>query len=238
MNDRYQDFTREPSMPHQCQHFSEQTGIRCRATAMHNNYMCYHHRTNDIQPVIENDPFLIDSLDTRDDVQRHLLALAARLACNHIDLQRAAQLHGVLRSALRNLNAAPNHTLHSTPPPIALEDGPPDPERLRAFQLAHGDLPEEDDEENQPPLACQPQTDNAERSTDNPLAPAYPEPRPPDPALIAPRIPVPPSCFAPPERQKQYDDERNAYDAAVIAYAAARRAQRNANRSSHLPPGS
>ena len=138
----YKDFMREPSKPHQCMHSSNETGIRCRATAMQNEYMCYVHRDDVIMTVIENDPFLIDRLDTRDDVQRALLAVASRLACNRIDLKRAGLLGFILQNALRNLAAAPNQTLNSAPlVPDHLEDGPGDPELLK---LARPNLDDED----------------------------------------------------------------------------------------------
>src|ERR1035438_934114 len=92
MADVYKDFQREPSRAHQCMHESEKDGTRCRAMAMQNNYMCYAHRTDDVVTVIENDMFLIDNLDTHEAIQKVFLDVAARLACNHIDLKRAELL--------------------------------------------------------------------------------------------------------------------------------------------------
>jgi hypothetical protein len=74
--------------------------------AMQNNYMCYAHRTDDVPTVIENDMFLIDNLDTHEAIQKAFLDVAARLACNHIDLKRAELLITLLRAASRNLRDA------------------------------------------------------------------------------------------------------------------------------------
>jgi hypothetical protein len=106
MADTYKDFQREPSRAHQCMHESENDGTRCRAMAMQNNYMCYAHRTDDVPTVIENDMFLIDNLDTHEAIQKVFLDVAARLACNHIDLKRAELLITLLRAASRNLRDA------------------------------------------------------------------------------------------------------------------------------------
>jgi hypothetical protein len=56
--------------------------------------------------VIENDMFLIDNLDTHEAIQKVFLDVAARLACNHIDLKRAELLITLLRAASRNLRDA------------------------------------------------------------------------------------------------------------------------------------
>ena len=104
MSSAYANFTREPSSPHQCMHSSEKDGTRCRATAMHNQYMCYHHRSDDIPTVIENDPFEIASLADHDAIQQALTDVAARLACNRIDFKRAALLLQSLQIATSNLN--------------------------------------------------------------------------------------------------------------------------------------
>jgi hypothetical protein len=106
MADVYKDFQREPSKSHQCMHESEKDGARCRAMSMQNNYMCYAHRTDDVPTVIENDMFLIDNLDTHEAIQKALCDVAARLACNHIDLKRAELLITLLRAASRNLRDA------------------------------------------------------------------------------------------------------------------------------------
>jgi hypothetical protein len=106
MADTYKDFQREPSRAHQCMHESEKDGTRCRAMAMQNNYMCYAHRTDDVVTVIENDMFLIDNLDTHAAIQKAFCDVAARLACNHIDLKRAELLITLLRAASRNLRDA------------------------------------------------------------------------------------------------------------------------------------
>src|ERR1035437_4567493 len=106
MADVYKDFQREPSRAHQCMHESEKDGTRCRAMSMQNNYMCYAHRTDDVPTVIENDMFLIDNLDTHEAIQKAFLDVAARLACNPIDLKRAELLSPLLRPASRNLREA------------------------------------------------------------------------------------------------------------------------------------
>jgi hypothetical protein len=110
MSDTYDDFRREPAKPHQCVHVSEQDGTRCRATAMHNQIMCFHHRADDIPTVIENDPFLLEHLDTREAIQRALGQVAARLACNHMDFERAKLLLQTINYAMRNLPPHPRPT--------------------------------------------------------------------------------------------------------------------------------
>jgi hypothetical protein len=106
MPDVYKDFQREPSRAHQCMHESEKDGTRCRAMSMANNYMCYAHRTDEVVTVIENDMFVIDDLSTHEAIQKSLCDVAARLACNHIDLKRAELLITLLRAASRNLRDA------------------------------------------------------------------------------------------------------------------------------------
>jgi hypothetical protein len=110
MSDTYDDFRREPAKPHQCVHVSEQDGTRCRATAMHNQIMCFHHRADDIPTVIENDPFLLEHLDTREAIQHALGQVAARLACNHMDFERAKLLLQTINYAMRNLPPHPRPT--------------------------------------------------------------------------------------------------------------------------------
>lgn len=85
------DFLREPSHTHQCMYLYED-GRRCRAQSMHNEYRCFRHRENYMPPVIENEPFEIAALEDRDSIQNALSQLAARLACNRIDLKRAGLL--------------------------------------------------------------------------------------------------------------------------------------------------
>ena len=101
----YKDYQREPSRQRQCMQHSEKDGIRCRATAMHNEIMCFQHRSDDIPTVLQNDPFDIAHLDDRAAIQRALADTAARLACNHIDLKRAALLIQNLQVASSNLTA-------------------------------------------------------------------------------------------------------------------------------------
>jgi hypothetical protein len=105
MSSTYADFTREPSKPHQCMHESDKDGHRCRATAMHNEFMCFHHRSEDIPTVIQNEPFLVETLLTRDAILAALTTIAARLASNRIDLKRAALLIQTCQSAASNLTA-------------------------------------------------------------------------------------------------------------------------------------
>jgi hypothetical protein len=122
----YKDFQRQPSKPHQCMHHSEKDATRCRAASMHNEYMCYQHRADDIPTVIQNDPFLIERLDDRAAIQHAVTQVAARLACNHMDLKRAGLLLQALQIAVTNLSAPP-----PTLPPSIPDSGPefaPDPE--------------------------------------------------------------------------------------------------------------
>ena len=93
---------------------------------MHNEYMCYQHRADDIPTVIQNDPFLIERLDDRAAIQHAVTQVAARLACNHMDLKRAGLLLQALQIAVTNLSAPP-----PTLPPPSPDLGPefaPDPE--------------------------------------------------------------------------------------------------------------
>ena len=106
MPDDYKDFQREPSKPHQCMHHYEKDGTRCHAMAMHNEYMCYAHRSDEIATVIQNDMFLIENLDTHAAIQKAYGDIAHRLACNHIDLKRAQLLITTCRGAARNLRDA------------------------------------------------------------------------------------------------------------------------------------
>jgi hypothetical protein len=101
----YSDYQREPSRQRQCMHHAEKNGIRCRSTAMHNEIMCFHHRTDAIPTVLENDPFEIANLRDRPTIQRVLADVAARLACNHMDFKRAALLLQTLQLATYNLTA-------------------------------------------------------------------------------------------------------------------------------------
>jgi hypothetical protein len=101
----YSDYQREPSRQRQCMHHSEKDGIRCRSTAMHNEIMCFHHRSDDIPTVLQNDPFEIANLRDRPTIQRALADIASRLACNHMDFKRAALLLQTLQLAAYNLTA-------------------------------------------------------------------------------------------------------------------------------------
>jgi hypothetical protein len=97
----YINHQRTPSKPHQCMHSSEKDGTRCRASAMHNEYMCYNHRNDDVPTVIQNDPFELGPLDDRAAIQRAYSDISARLACNHMDLQRAAILIQAVQGAAK-----------------------------------------------------------------------------------------------------------------------------------------
>src|SRR5579859_1304295 len=101
----YANHQRTPSKPHQCMHSSEETGIRCRSAAMHNEYMCYQHRTDDVPTVIQNEPFELTHLDNRAAIQKAYGDLAARLACNRMDFKRAALFIQMLQGAAKNLTA-------------------------------------------------------------------------------------------------------------------------------------
>jgi hypothetical protein len=101
----YSDYQREPSRQRQCMHHSEKNGTRCRSTAMHNEIMCFHHRSDDIPTVLQNDPFEIVNLRDRPTIQRALADIAARLACNHMDFKRASLLLQTLQLAAYNLTA-------------------------------------------------------------------------------------------------------------------------------------
>jgi hypothetical protein len=102
-------------------HHAEKDGTRCRATAMHNEIMCYHHRDDDIPSVLQNDPFLIARLNDRAVIQQAITDVAARLACNHMDFKRAGLLLQALQIATQNLAA--HERLFSGPLPI-----PPPPD--------------------------------------------------------------------------------------------------------------
>ena len=112
MPSTYDDFKREPSIPHQCMHTHSSDGRRCRAIAMHNNYMCFAHRDKVIPPVYENEPFEIPTALTRDAIQQALGDLATRLASNRMDLKRAGLLAYILQIASSNL--APEPTCEPT----------------------------------------------------------------------------------------------------------------------------
>jgi hypothetical protein len=146
----YPEYKREPSRQRQCMHYSEDSGIRCRATAMKNEIMCFQHRVDDIPTVLQNDPFDIEHLNDRGSIQRAVADTAARLACNHMDFKRAALLLQALQIASANLTAyeqvtarlaAQSGTAQTVPakfaaaPAEAIEPGPspdvlPEPDTL------------------------------------------------------------------------------------------------------------
>lgn len=112
MSDTFADFRRQPSVPHQCMYHNDQDGRQCRARSMLNQYMCFAHRTNTVPPVIENDPFEIVHLDTREAIQQALGDVAARLASNRMDLKRAGLLVYTLQLASSNLRTASGEWLN------------------------------------------------------------------------------------------------------------------------------
>ena len=89
-------------------HTFYETGLRCRAFAMHNEFMCYQHRDKTIPPVIENEPFELTTLHTRESIQIAIANVAARLACNRMDLKRATLLLYSLQLALANIKGLEN----------------------------------------------------------------------------------------------------------------------------------
>jgi hypothetical protein len=185
----YADFVREPSKPHQCMHESDKDGHRCRATAMHNEYMCFHHRCEDIPTVIQNDPFLVETLHTRDAILHTLSDIAARLASNRIDLKRAALLIQTCQSAASSLTAqerqaataartaatkpgAPCSTQSFTASTMGLLT--PEPQAPTAAQAASPADPAVDPEQSTPPAPA----DNPGIPTEVPSPAPYPSPSP------------------------------------------------------------
>jgi len=116
MPSTYDDFKREPSIPHQCMHTHSSDGRRCRAIAMHNNYMCFAHRDKVIPPVYENEPFEIPTALTRNTIQQALGDLATRLASNRMDLKRAGLLAYILQIASSNLTESAPMPSHGSLP--------------------------------------------------------------------------------------------------------------------------
>ena len=127
MDASIKDFLREPSHTHQCMYLYED-GRRCRAQSMHNEYRCFRHRENYMPPVIENEPFEIAALDDRAAIQKALSQLAARLACNRIDLKRAGLLAYTLQTASTNL-ADPRTEVPQPPADLPGIPDPPAPHR-------------------------------------------------------------------------------------------------------------
>ena len=99
-------------MQSECMYLYED-GRRCRARSMLNEYRRFRHRESYMPPVIENEPFDISSLDDRAAIRKALSQLAARLACNRIDLKRAGLLAYTLQTASTNLIDLPTEI----PPP-------------------------------------------------------------------------------------------------------------------------
>jgi hypothetical protein len=111
----YPEFEQEPSKPHQCIWVNEDTGIRCRSYAAHNQYTCFHHQIPDMPPVFSNDAFPIRRAETRDSVQSALADILVRLAANQVDIKRAGILLYGLQIASCNLQP---HPRPATPAPI------------------------------------------------------------------------------------------------------------------------
>jgi hypothetical protein len=212
---------------------------------MHNNFMCYRHRDDAIPPVIENEPFLIERLDTPEDVRYALFQVAARLACNRMELKRAGLLSNILQNALCTFSRVPKTTPKAaTPPPNAVEE--PASASVCHPQCSEGsasvlDCPSERSEESPYFAPAQPEQHNVEepslyapdpfppaelaRRKEQELAEAQKEEViPVEPPRL--KFPTPPSCFAPPERWAQYDEEKKTYDKAIEAELAAKRAKR------------
>ncbi len=161
----YKEYRREPSIPHQCMHHRYKTGERCRGRAMHNEVMCFQHRIEDLPTVLQNDPFELTSLYDRASIQKVVTEVAARLACNHMDLKRAALLLQSCQIAAANLTAhdraaraaalAPKTVAPPLTPPAQELDPNPDPEALIRYQTHQAELGL-DEEEEEPAPATQP----------------------------------------------------------------------------------
>ena len=154
----YKQYRLEPSIPHQCMHHRYKTGDRCRGRAMHNEVMCFQHRIEDLPTVLQNDPFELTSLYDRASIQYVVTQVAARMACNHIDLKRAALLLQSCQIAASNLTAhdraaanaanAPKTAAPPLAPPTQELDPNPDPAALVRYQAHQAELGlDEDDEE-------------------------------------------------------------------------------------------
>jgi hypothetical protein len=187
----YKEYRREPSIPHQCMHHREKTGDRCRSRAMHNEVMCFQHRIEDLPTVLQNDPFELTSLYDRAAIQDAVTQIAARLACNHMDLKRAALLLQSCQIAAANLTAHDRAVkANSAAAPLTLPatelDPNPDPEAYQRYQAYLAELGLDEDEtpisapptaESRSPIAVsenpatepQPAMDNDQPSTDNVL---------------------------------------------------------------------
>ena len=160
----YKEYRREPSIPHQCMHHRYKTGDRCRGRAMHNEVMCFQHRIEDLPTVLQNAPFELTSLYDRASIQHVVTEIAARLACNHMDLKRAALLLQSCQIAAANLTAhdraaraaalAPKTVAIPLTPPAQELDPNPDPEALVRYQTYQAELGLDDEtktQKNQPP---------------------------------------------------------------------------------------
>ena len=196
----YKEYRREPSIPHQCMHHRYKTGDRCRGRAMHNEVMCFQHRIEDLPTVLQNAPFELTSLYDRASIQRVVTEVAARLACNHMDLKRAALLLQSCQIAAANLTAhdraaraaalAPKITAVPLTPPTQELDPNPDPEALVRYQTYQAELGLDDEDEEEEESATEPVilSERSESkdpdepqtaSTPNTILPKTPDPQPP-----------------------------------------------------------
>jgi hypothetical protein len=156
----YKEYRREPSIPHQCMHHSNKHGERCRGRAMHNEVMCFQHRIEDLPTVLQNDPFELTSLYDRASIQHVVTQVAARLACNRIDLKRATLLLQACQIAAANLTAhdrAANAKIAAPPltPPTTSLDPNPDPEALVRYQAYRAELGLDEEDEEDAPLTAE-----------------------------------------------------------------------------------
>ncbi len=111
----YDGTERDPFIPHQCLFWPE-PHRRCGSYAMHNEYFCYHHRTNPTSNIVPCDEFELTLPHTRDSIQKALAEIAVRLAAKTIDDRRAGLILYSLQIASCNL---PPHPRPATEPPAA-----------------------------------------------------------------------------------------------------------------------
>jgi len=111
----YDGTERDPFIPHQCMFWPEPRR-RCGSYAMHNEYFCYHHRTNPTSNIVPCDEFELTLPHTRDSIQKALVEIAVRLAAKTIDDRRAGLILYSLQIASCNL---PPHPRPATEPPAA-----------------------------------------------------------------------------------------------------------------------
>jgi hypothetical protein len=187
----YKEYRREPSIPHQCMHHSNKHGGRCRGRAMHNEVMCFQHRIEDLPTVLQNDPFELTSLYDRAAIQHVVTQVAARLACNRIDLKRATLLLQSCQIAAANLTAhdrAANAKIAAPPlTPTAQELDPnPNPEALVRYQAYRAELglDEEEENEDEPAATTPPKAESRPLTADS----ENPAPDNPQPETVLPTL--------------------------------------------------